>query len=150
MLKLLFGGIAIAYGVENYQQKRAECVNFSDKHLEKCLGQIENGIKELQQKYQGLQRPDISHGFGGGRYSIEFPITGKNIDAFSILASTLKLILKSRESNGAHVITINSSLQNDSVSYLLDYKVDSTTALGTKNKGSIFIRGIKSSDGGDD
>jgi hypothetical protein len=47
MLKLLIGGVAFAYGVENYNQKRAECIQFSDKHLDKCLGQIENGIKEL-------------------------------------------------------------------------------------------------------
>ena len=47
MLKLLIGGIALAYGVESYQQKKAECIQFSDKHLDKCLGQIENGIKEL-------------------------------------------------------------------------------------------------------
>lgn len=44
MLKLLIGGIALAYGVENYQQKRAECIQFSDKHLDKCLAQIETGI----------------------------------------------------------------------------------------------------------
>jgi hypothetical protein len=88
MLKLLIGGIALAYGVGNYQQKKAECIQFSDKHLDKCLGQIENGIKELQQKHQGLQRPNLGHGLRGTRYYIEFPITGKNIDAFSILAST--------------------------------------------------------------
>ena len=36
------------------------------------------------------------------------------------------------------------------MSYLIDYEVDSTTAQGAKNKGSIYIRGIKSRDGGYD
>lgn len=33
---------------------------------------------------------------------------------------------------------------------MIDYEVDSTTAQGAKNKGSIYIRGIKSQDGGYD
>lgn len=36
------------------------------------------------------------------------------------------------------------------MSYLIDYHVDSTTASGGKSKGTIYIRGIKSQDGGYD
>ena len=36
------------------------------------------------------------------------------------------------------------------MSYLVDYEVDSTTAQGAKNRGSIYIRGIKAQDGGYD
>lgn len=36
------------------------------------------------------------------------------------------------------------------MSYLIDYEVNSTTASGGKNKGSIYIRGIKATDGGFD
>ena len=36
------------------------------------------------------------------------------------------------------------------MAYMIDYEVDSTTAQGAKNKGSIYIRGIKSQDGGYD
>lgn len=48
------------------------------------------------------------------------------------------------------MITTDSFFQDDNVSYLVDYKVDSTTAQGAKSKGSIYIRGIKSRDGGYD
>ena len=41
-------------------------------------------------------------------------------------------------------------MQDDNISYLIDYENDSTTASGGKNKGSIYIRGIKSTDGGYD
>ena len=40
-------------------------------------------------------------------------------------------------------------MQDENVSYLIDYEVKSTTAEGAKNKGSIYIRGIKG-DGGFD
>jgi hypothetical protein len=73
--------------IEKHQYK-TECVKFNDKHLDKVLSQIDEGIKEIQQRNPNLMRPNISSGLRGTRYFIEFPITGKNIDAFSILAST--------------------------------------------------------------
>ena len=48
------------------------------------------------------------------------------------------------------MITTDSFFQDDNMSYLIDYECDSTTAQGAKNKGSIYIRGIKSQDGGYD
>lgn len=40
-------------------------------------------------------------------------------------------------------------MQDENVSYLIDYEVASSTAEGAKSKGSIYIRGIKG-DGGFD
>lgn len=51
---------------------------------------------------------------------------------------------------GSKVVSTDSYTQDDNMSYLIDYEVDSTTARGAKNKGSIYIRGIKSQDGGYD
>ncbi len=52
------------------------------------MGQIKQGINELQEKYPNIQKPNIDDGLRGTRYYIEFPITGRNIDAFSLLATT--------------------------------------------------------------
>ena len=48
------------------------------------------------------------------------------------------------------MVSTDSYSQEDNLSYLIDYEVDSTTASGGKNRGSIYIRGIKSNDGGFD
>lgn len=62
----------------------------SDKQLDIALNKIDNGIKDLLLKYPGMSsnRAMISSGTRGTRYFIEFPITGKNVDAFSLLVST--------------------------------------------------------------
>jgi hypothetical protein len=50
---------------------------------------------------------------------------------------------------GSRVISTDSFVQDENVSYLVDYEVHSSTAEGAKSKGSIYIRGIKG-DGGFD
>lgn len=65
----------------------SECAKFTDKHLEGALAKIDSGLRDLTIKYPKLQQPKLNHGLRGTRYFIEFPITGKNIDAFSILAA---------------------------------------------------------------
>jgi hypothetical protein len=97
-----------------------------------------------------MSRPNISSGLRGTRYFIEFPITGKNVDAFSILASTQSLINNRKQKYGSRVISTDSFFQDDNMSYLVDYEVESTSAQGAKCKGSIYIRGIKAQDGGYD
>lgn len=92
----------------------------------------------------------MNTGLRGTRYFIEFPITGKNVDAFSILASTQSLINSGKEKFGSRVVSTDSYIQDENMSYLIDYEVNSTSAMGAKNKGSIYIRGIKSNDGGYD
>ena len=59
--------------------------SFSDKHLAKCLEHVDRGIEELKKKYPGYQAPKIKSGLRGIRYFIEFPISGKNIDVFSLI-----------------------------------------------------------------
>lgn len=66
----------------------AECGKFMDKHLEGALDKLDKGLKDLETKYPGIQRANLSYGLRGTRYYIEFPITGRNIDAFSILTKT--------------------------------------------------------------
>ena len=43
----------------------------------------------------------------------------------------------------------DSYLADENVAYLLDYSVDSSQILGTKTKGSVYIRGVKGQDGWD-
>ena len=64
----------------------AECARYSDKFIDVAINKIEEGVKEIQQQVPGIQKPNINYGLRGTRYFIEFPITGKNIDAFSILS----------------------------------------------------------------
>lgn len=47
------------------------------------------------------------------------------------------------------MINTDSHLQDDNVSYLIDYEVNSSTASGGKSKGSIYIRGVKGQNGVD-
>jgi hypothetical protein len=47
------------------------------------------------------------------------------------------------------VINTDSHIQDDNVSYLIDYEVNSSTASGGKSKGSIYIRGVKGQNGVD-
>ena len=47
------------------------------------------------------------------------------------------------------MISTDSYIQDENVSYMIDYEVASTTATGGKNKGSIYIRGIKGEGGFD-
>jgi hypothetical protein len=38
----------------------------------------------------------------------------------------------------------------DNIVYQYDYETNSSTAMGGKNKGTVYIRGVKSQDGGYD
>lgn len=63
-----------------------------DKHLKEVLEKIEDGIDKLNRKYPNAKKPKIKSGLRGPRYFIEFPITGRNIDAFGLILATEKLI----------------------------------------------------------
>lgn len=69
----------------------AEC-QFSDKNLAGALDKIDKGVAELMRKYPNQQRPQIKSGLRGPKYFIELPIVGKNVDAFSLILSTEKLL----------------------------------------------------------
>lgn len=63
------------------------------------------------------------------------------MDAFSLLVAVQTLLNEKKE--GSKIIATDSFLQDDNISYLIDYEVNSVEALGSKSKGSVYIRGIK-------
>lgn len=93
-------------------------------------------------KYPSMKRPNIKSGTRGPKYFIEFPIVKKDVDVFSLILS-VKQVLKDNKSNGAKIKDERDFKQDDMMSYLLDFEVDSTTARGGKSSGSIYIRGTK-------
>ena len=93
--------------------------------------------------------PRIKSGLRGIRYFIEFPIAGKNIDAFSLILQTEKAINRGKEKHGSRILTTDSFSKGDNVSYLIDYHVNSSQAPGSKSKGSVYIRGVRAENGYD-
>ena len=108
-----------------------------------CLEQVEKGVKKLQESTPRYKRPEIKSGLRGLRYFIEFPIVGKNIDAFSIILLVEKLLNSGKTTMGSRIITKDSYSQDDQVSYMIDYEVNSSTVSGGKSKGSLYLRGIR-------
>lgn len=70
----------------------SECAKFSDKHIDGAVAKIDDGVKDLSTKYPSIKKPKLNYGLRGTRYFIEFPITGKNVDAFSLLIATQAVI----------------------------------------------------------
>ena len=132
-----------AYKFSKYRLVNTEAASYKDKQLEFALNKIDDGIKDLWFKYPTMKKPIISSGVRGTRYFIEFPIQSKNVDAFSILVA-IQGVINSNKDKGAKVKNNDSFKQDDMISYLIDYEVDSTTARGAKSSGSIYIRGVKS------
>jgi len=50
----------------------------------------------------------------------------------------------------AKIINKDTYQKGENVSYVIDYSVTSTTEAGTTSKGSVYLRGQKSQDGGVD
>lgn len=126
----------------------AEC-QFSDHHLAGALSKIDKGISDLMEKYPGRPRPKVQSGLRGPKYFIELAIAGKNVDAFSLILSTEKLIQKAKKTENARIVDTNSFTKADNVSYMIDFSVNSSSVSGGKSKGSVFIRGIKGENGYD-
>lgn len=59
------------------------------------------------------------------------------------------MIAEGKESHGSRIVGTDSYIQDENVSYLVDYEVNSSSAHGAKTKGSIYIRGVKGGDGFD-
>jgi len=70
----------------------SECVGFNDKHLTTLMDKVDKGVEKLEQTIPGYKRPEIKKGLRGTRYFVEFPIVGRNVDVFSIILLTEKLI----------------------------------------------------------
>jgi hypothetical protein len=93
----------------------------------------------------------ISSGLRGVRYFVEFPIIGRNVDAFSLLTSTQQK-LDSGKKDPKYMVKVignDSYINEENVAYLIDYSVRSPNVGGTSSKGSIYIRGVKGHDGYD-
>ena len=121
------------------------CSSISDKNLDSAISSIEQGMKSLKAKYPSIQRPNLNSGMRGTRYFIEFPMTSRNLDAFSILTSVQQLLTTvGKQDYGARVTATDSYVQDENVSYMIDYEVNSDRTPGSKTKGSVYIRGIKS------
>ena len=93
-----------------------------------------------------MKRPNIASGRRGTKYYIEFPMTGKGVEPFKVLVQVQQLLNSRKKDDGARIINTDSFTKDDMVSYLLDYDVNSTTAVGAKNKGHIYIRGVTGGD----
>ena len=94
-------------------------------------------------------RVKISSGLRGLRYFIEFPIVKQNFDAYSLMQQTRTQMEDGKKKYGSKVIGSDSYIADENLSYLLDYHCDSTSVPGTKNKGSVYIRGVKGHEGWD-
>lgn len=117
------------------------CIQFSDKHLSSCLEKVDKGIEKLKQKYPDFKAPALKSGLRGIRYFVEFDMRGRNIDVFSLMLEVQDQINKAQTERGK--VTKTDTFKNDdSRSYLIDYKVASSTAMGGNNTGSVFTRGV--------
>lgn len=138
----LLASTYFAYKCSKLTSTPVEAAQYTDKQLDFVLNKIDDGIKDLLIKYPRMKRPNIKSGVRGTRYFIEFPIVQKNVDVFPILVAVKQVISENRK-NGAKIKNDDAYQQDDMMSYLLDYEVDSSTARGGKSGGSIYIRGAK-------
>ncbi|CAI2364225.1 unnamed protein product [Moneuplotes crassus] len=138
----LFASTFIAYKYGNMGKLNTEAAQYTDKQLEFLLNKVDDGVKDLCMKHPRMKRPTFKSGVRGTRYFIEFPIVQKNVDVFPILVA-VKQVISENKTNGARIKHDDAYQQDDLMSYLLDYEVDSTTARGAKSGGSIYIRGAK-------
>jgi hypothetical protein len=115
------------------------------------MEKVNKGVEEVIAKNPGMPNVKISSGLRGVRYFIEFPIIGRNVDAFSLLTATQQK-LESGKKDPKYMVKLignDSYINEENVAYLIDYQVRSKSVDGTNNKGSIYIRGIKGNEGFD-
>jgi hypothetical protein len=109
--------------VLNQKNEEAECAPFKDKLLDGVVDKVNVGVADLKKKYPGMPDVKISSGLRGVRYYIEFPIVGKNVDAFSLLTSTTQIMDEAKKDKKYNLKTskTDSYLNDDNVAYLIDY-----------------------------
>jgi len=97
------------------------------------MDKVHTGVAELKEKHPGMPDVKVSSGLRGVRYYIEFPIVGKNVDAFSILTSTQQLMEKAKKNTKYNLKSTktDSYLNDENVAYLIDYQVKSMEVEGT-------------------
>jgi hypothetical protein len=67
------------------------------------MDKVNAGIEDLLAKHPGMPEVKVSHGLRGIRYYLEFPINGKNVDAFRILSATQQKLEKGKDKFGVRV-----------------------------------------------
>ena len=132
-----------AYKLSRSMEFTTEASSYRDKQLDFALNRIDDGIKDLLMKYPSMKRPTIKSGVRGTRYFIEFPIQQKNVDAFSMLVAVQSVLNQNKDKSKAKIKNNDAFKQDDMISYLIDYELESTTAKGAKSGGSIYIRGVQ-------
>lgn len=105
------------------------------------MTRLDNGVRELQYKYPDMKRPVFQAGIRGTRYYVEFPISDKQVDAVGIVAK-LKEKMEEFKGKGLMKKDEQSFRQEDSISFLLDYRVPSESAPGSNQNGTIYVRGV--------
>jgi hypothetical protein len=113
------------------------------------MQKVDEKLEELYERKPHTPKVKVQSGLRGTRYFIEFPVVKNNVDAYSLMQKTRTLMESNKKKYGVKVTGADSYLADENVSYLLDYKVDSPTIQGTKNSGTVYIRGIKGKDGWD-
>jgi hypothetical protein len=98
-------------------------------------------------RFPHLKSPKIDYGLRATRYFLEFPMLEPNIDVFQMILSLEQMFSDDEKRSGCKITSKNSYKHGDNFSYMLDYSVDSTTAMGGKNKGTFYIRGVENSKG---
>mmetsp|Transcript_13342 Transcript_13342/g.22676 ORF Transcript_13342/g.22676 Transcript_13342/m.22676 type:complete len:353 (+) Transcript_13342:39-1097(+) len=132
--------------------QRAECAaSFTDKNLDEVMMKIQKGLDELHERVPSIPSVKITSGLRGVRYFIEFPIVGRNVNAYNLQNDVKEIMENGKKSSKYEVklVGTDSYLNEENVAYLIDYRVNSEKVRGTKCSGSVYIRGIKGSEGWD-
>ena len=169
MLAFLFGGIVAVAHLKGQDPAKhlgneiecllptsflrpAECVGtgYSDKNLDDFKDKVDDGIDKLVAANPNVQRVKLVSGLRGTKYFVEFPITVRNFDAYSLLQTVQQKLEKGKgKKYNVRVTQTDSYLKDEQVAYLVDYLVNSSQVEGTRCPGALYIRGVKGEDGMD-
>jgi len=120
-----------------------------DKHLNGCLNKIDLGVEGIKNANPGYKVPKITSGLRGTKYFIEFPIVGRNFDAFKMVCMLEQTIKDGYVTETARIKRQDSYSKGDVMSYCIDYNVASSTANGGMCNGVVYLRGMKGENGVD-
>jgi len=129
----------------------AECAGFSDRNLDEMMQRVQNHIDKVAERNPRIPRVKVSSGMRGTRYYVEFPIVGKNVDAFRIYNYVKSKLDQAHQEKRAMVRVTgkDSYINEENVAYLLDYQVESGKVQGSPCSGSCYVRGVKGAEGWD-
>ena len=79
--------------------KTAECAagaGYSDKNLDDFKDKVHEGVEKLVAANPNVQRVKLASGLRGTKYFVEFPITVRNFDAYSLLQTVQQKLDKGK------------------------------------------------------